>query len=216
MITNLVLTGGPLHDFGSTTGELVDLLAGIGVHSTVTDDPGEAVAALSDPGSDWDLLTFNTLRWKMDADRHAPLRDEWAYELSGVDARAVVDHVTSGGALLALHAAVICFDAQPLWTSAVGAAWQWDRSSHPPIGDVEVAVTDSGHLHPITEGLDDFDIVDEAYGFLTVEPDVEPLLTTPTRWSHPPAPVGPPARPWSGGDRSVGPRRPILRPSRPP
>ena len=90
---------------------------------------------------------------------------------------ALARHVRGGGGLLACHTAVICFDADPSWHACLGATWSWDRSSHPPHGPARISVTDDGRTHPLTAGLDGFDTVDEVYGFLDLDPDVDPLLT---------------------------------------
>ena len=114
----------------------------------------------------------------MPTDRHRPLRDEWAFSLDAGEAEAVERYVHDGGGLLACHTAVICFDAAAPWRACLGASWNWDRSSHPPLGDAPVSVTEAGRTHVITTGTDDFRTVDEVYGFLDLEPDVTPLLTS--------------------------------------
>ncbi len=177
MIANLILSGGPTHAFAVTSAAVVGLLSSEGVDSTVVDDPHEAIERLADPGRTWDLVTVNALRWSMGADRYAALREEWACTLDVAEAEVLVGHVRRGGGLLALHTAVICFDTQPAWRDLVGAAWDWDRSSHPPLGEVDVTVTDAGDRHPLTAGIGSFAIPDEAYGFLDEEPDITPLLT---------------------------------------
>jgi type 1 glutamine amidotransferase len=57
--------------------------------------------------------------------------------------------------------------------------WNWDRSSHPPLGPARISPTEAGRHHPITSGTDAFTTVDEVYGFLDAEPDLVPLLTSP-------------------------------------
>lgn len=192
MITNLVISGGPLHDFAATSALIDRSLALDGVASVVVDDPHEAIARLADPAEHWDLVTVNALHAKMGADRHEPLRQRWAFELRDDEGEALAAHVRRGGGLLALHSAVICFDAQPDWHATVGASWNWERSSHPPVGEVTVTVTDAGRTHPITEGLGSFLIEDEVYGFLDEEPGLVALLTSrhggrdhPLLWARP-------------------------------
>jgi len=175
--TNLLLSGGPTHDLAATSARVAELLADEGIESVVVDDPHEAIELLIDPGATWDLVTVNALRWRMEADRYAHLRDAWAFELRDDEAEALQRHVRGGGGLLALHTAVVCFDAQPAWHNTVGASWDWNRSSHPPVAEIEVVVTDAGRHHPLTAGLEPFTIVDEAYGFLDESPDLVPLLT---------------------------------------
>ncbi len=168
----MVLTGGP-HPFALTTPRVVALLAQSGVTSTVVADPDAAAGqiAAEGPGT---LLVLNTLRWRMRADRYAPLREAHAYATSPALRRRVAAHVVGGGALLALHAAPICFDDWSDWRDMVGAAWDWDRSHHPPLGEMRVRVRGP---HPVVDGIDDFTIHDEAYGFMDLADDVEPLAT---------------------------------------
>lgn len=179
MRRHLVLSGGPAHDFDATSLALADLLAPDGFESVLVTDPDEALALLR-AAEDLetppiDLLTVNALRWRMEADRYAPLRSEQAYALSAPDAALLGRYVSSGGGLLALHAAVICFDASPVWHQLCGASWNWSSSAHPPVGPAQVSVTAHGRSHPLTEGLDDFTITDEVYGFLDEAEEVEEL-----------------------------------------
>ncbi len=176
--TNLVLSGGPLHDFGASTASLVELIAADGIASTVFEDPHAAIAELATRGPSWDLVTVNALRWSMPADRHQPLRDEWAFTLGPGEAQVFERYVRDGGGLLACHTAVICFDAEPAWHACLGASWNWERSSHPPVGAAVVSITDAGRAHGITTGTGDFTTVDEIYSHLDVDPDVTPLLTS--------------------------------------
>jgi len=182
----VVLTGGP-HPFAATTPQVVELLAEVGLAATVTPDPDRAAVLLAGAGSDDPddrddpgtraaprLLVLNTLRWRMGADRYASQREAHAYATSPAWRDAVTAHLAAGGALLALHAAPICFDDWPGWRDVVGAAWRWDVSSHPPLGPVRVHVCGS---HPIVDGIDDFTVHDEAYGFMDLAGDVVPLAT---------------------------------------
>jgi len=176
--TNLLISGGPGHDFEATSAALVDLLAQEGVQSTVFDDPHEALVALAATPDSWDLLTVNALHWQIEAERHAHLRDTWAFSLCDRDAETIERHVRRGGGLLACHTAAICFDADPRWAACIGATWNWDRSSHPPHGPARISPTPAGQHHPLTAGIEDFTTVDEIYGFLDQDPDLVALLTS--------------------------------------
>ena len=162
MTDNLVLSGGPTHDFAASSEQLCAVLAAEGIDSLVEDDLHGGIARLVDPGAAWDMVTVNALAWTMAAERYHHLRVDWAFELTADEAEALVAHVRAGGGLLALHTAVICFDTQPRWSETVGAAWDWDRSSHPPRDEIQVRVTEAGRHHPLTDGLESFAIVDEA------------------------------------------------------
>jgi type 1 glutamine amidotransferase len=176
--TNLLISGGPLHDFAATSAALTDLLAEVGVESTVHDDPREALEVLAEQPKAWDLVTVNALHWQAGAERHAHLRDRWAFTLRPEEAATIEGHVRGGGGLLACHTAAICFDADPRWAACIGATWSWARSSHPPLGCASIQPTAAGRTHPITAGTPAFTTVDEVYGFLDLAPDLEPLLTS--------------------------------------
>ena len=181
MTRNLVLSGGPQHDFDATTAVLVELGREVGLTATVVTEPPEFFAELGRAGRGeippWDLVTVNALRWRMDADRYAHLRDRFAFSLGPADAAALVHHVGGGGGLVVMHTGVICFDAEPTWHELAGASWNWEHSSHPPLADFEVTVTEAGRRHPLTIGVEPFCIRDELYGTLDVVDDLVPLLT---------------------------------------
>lgn len=185
MIRHLLLTGGPGHDFDATSTAVAALLAdpaeGAGAETEIVDDPAEACARLragqADGATPFDLFTVNALHWRMEAEHYAHLRHQMAFTLDPADATTIDTHVRKGGGLLALHTAVICFDAEPTWHALTGASWNWERSSHPPLGRVEVEITEAGGDHPITAGLEPFEIVDECYRSLDEEPDLDALLT---------------------------------------
>lgn len=184
MKRNLLLAGGPVHDFDATSAAIATLLAagdGGPIETTIETDPRHAIERLRsetrDRAEQWDLFTVNALHWRMEIDRFAHVRDRDAFDLGVADGELLERYVYGGGGLLALHTAVICFDAEPHWRALIGAAWNWERSSHPPVAEVEVQVTEAGRRHPITAGIEPFCIVDEPYGFLDGADDLEPLLT---------------------------------------
>ncbi len=177
MIRNLLLIGGPGHEFEAVADSLEHVLRPAEVVTTVVTHPDEMIAALDDAGSEFDLLTVHALHWGMEAERYAHLREDHAYHLRREDAEVIRSFVLDGGGLLALHTAVICFDAEPIWHELCGASWHWERSSHPSLAAAQVTVTGPGRTHPITAGTEDFEIVDEIYGFLDERSDLVALLT---------------------------------------
>jgi type 1 glutamine amidotransferase len=193
---SLLLTGGPVHDFAATSRAVAALLEEQGLPATVVSDPGAAVdllraaeAGVEEPVA---LFAVNTLRWGMDQPGYEPLRAEHAHRIRDEDAAVLDGFVRSGGGLLALHTAVICFDGHPIWRALCGAAWVWGTSTHPPAGPVEVRVTDVGRSHAVTAGLDDFTVDDEVYGFLDEVDGLIPLLAAdhggrehPLVWARP-------------------------------
>jgi uncharacterized protein len=174
----VIVSGGVAHDFPATSAELVRVLAEAGLRATVEGDVEAVLTGLGAPGEQRPLLVLDLLRWTMHVERYLHLRDEWSISLSE-DARAGLrGHVHSGGGLLAMHGASICFDDWPEWRDLLGGVWDWDRSTHPPLdGPVTVAVATD--RHPIVAGVGDFEIVDEVYGFLDRTDDVVGLMSSP-------------------------------------
>jgi type 1 glutamine amidotransferase len=179
--TNLVLSGGPGHDFDATTAALGAMSDRAGFTTTVVTEAEELFAMLHRAAdgetAPWDLVTVNALRWRMETGRYTDQRNRLAFDLGCADAAALARHVGSGGGLVALHTGVICFDAEPTWHQLVGASWNWERSSHPLVGEVEVAVTDAGRRHPLTVGIESFRVYDEIYATLDTVDDLVPLLS---------------------------------------
>jgi type 1 glutamine amidotransferase len=170
--TALVLSGGP-HPFAETTPLLEALLADARYEVRVVESPSEAAALLE--SADPDLWVCNTLRFRMLAPKYDDTRDEFAYEIDEESATRIETWVRGGGRLLALHAAPICFDNWEGWGDLVGARWDWERSWHPPLGEIGVQFA---ARHRLTEGLADFTITDEVYRDMWLAPDVQPLAVS--------------------------------------
>ncbi|TCK26380.1 ThuA domain-containing protein [Pseudonocardia endophytica] len=181
----IVLTGGPAgssHDFRATTARLSDLLADAGARVEVHTGVEEAFAAL--PGAT--LLVVNALRWTMREPEHYRGRaDVDGVSPSDASRAALTAHLASGSGVLAIHTAVLCFDDWPEWGDALGGAWVWGRSHHPPLGPpVDVRVEGP---HPLTDGVGGFRLVDEVYSDVDTAPEVVPLLTAggqPMLWAR--------------------------------
>ena len=107
------------------------------------------------------------------ADRYADIRNEWAYESTQEVRAALRRYVEDGGAIVALHTSTICFDDWLGWGEILGGRWNWDRSYHPPLGSVRVAIAPIDH--EITTDLHDYETVDEVYAHLDLQPDIVPL-----------------------------------------
>jgi len=168
----LVLSGGIFHDFAATSGCLAEMLHRQGLQAEVTEDLEEGLARL--PG--FDLLVVNALLWRMaGGDKYVPYRERWAYSPSEAAREAIRDHLLRGRGLLAVHTAVICFDDWEEWGDLLGASWRWGRSGHPPPGPVRIRVRTGAHR--LVEGIGDFELEDELYGFLDQRPGLDPLMT---------------------------------------
>lgn len=173
MTAALVLSGGPGHPASASTPALVDLL---GAETEVFDDVDTGLSAL-DPARH-ELLVVNALAFQMLDDRYDDTaRSDHAFRLGDDGRRATEGWLAAGRPLLALHTAVISFDDWPRWPAIIGGGWDWSRSSHPPIGPVEV------HTHQLD--VPDFTVVDERYTDLAMGDDVEVLATVdgiPVAW----------------------------------
>lgn len=167
----LVLTGGPgAHPFATTSKLMAEALAEAGLEPSVTDDIEVGLQQLDGCR----LLAINALRWRMLDDRYAADRDAWAFSLSAAGREAIETFMAGGGALLASHTAPICFDDWPRWGEIVGATWVWGRSSHPELGQAQIRV--ERDAHPIVETVPEaFEVVDEVYSNMDLQPDVQPL-----------------------------------------
>lgn len=166
------LVGGLHHPAEATRAFWSELWGRLGAEVCTREDIDEGCAALA--ARPHDLLVVSALRWPMDNhERYAPHRERWAYRISPAARQAIEYHVTSGGALLGMHAASICFGDWPAWGRLLGGRWVWDRSGHPPLGPASARIDRPDH--PVMAGVSDFDLVDEVYGDLDVEPDCEVL-----------------------------------------
>ena len=173
-ITNVCFTGGWAHDFAAHTPVLVDVLADAGVATEVVDDL-DALADRMESGAD--LVTIYACRFRMLAERYTPeQRATWSMEIPERTRAAIAGHVADGGALLAVHTALVCFDDWPEWIDLCGGGWSWEGSWHPEPGPIDVRIAAD---HPVTSGIGDFTIVDERYTDLTVAPGSTVLAVSP-------------------------------------
>jgi len=174
MTRNLLLTGGIAHSFRKTSAAISKLLDEEGIDSVITDDIEAGLLSLDA----YDVVTVNALRTKGGglAEKFGSTSSNPTYSPSPQARQALMNFLEGGGAVLALHTAPICFDDWEEWKRIVGAKWRFGRSSHPPLGDMRVQVNKGSHV--IAEGVDDFDVVDEIYSYMDMEPDVAPIITS--------------------------------------
>lgn len=181
----VVLAGGSphAHDFAATGAALVELADDLGHDVTFTDDPDAAATLLTDA----DALVVDGLWWRMEGEAYDRWRAEHAYSPPEATRDAITAHVRTGGGLLAVHTASICFDDWPEWGEVVGGAWRWGVSSHPPFGPVTATVVGE---HPIVTDLPDtIHLDDEVYGDLALGDDIEVLVTARRTPDDDPQPV---------------------------
>lgn len=164
MIRNLILSGGIYHPFAETSAAVADHLAALEMTSEIT---GVAEGLRRMQSEAFDLVTINALAFTMtQADKYAPLRPEFAFDIDESGKQALSDHLDSGRGLLGLHTAAICFDTWPEWGDLLGAGWVWGQSGHPMPGDLTV-----------THGAKSFQLWDELYGGLKLHCDTQVLAT---------------------------------------
>jgi type 1 glutamine amidotransferase len=171
--TNIILTGGINHEFEDAANALAEVLSGAGIDSEIYPDIDEGFAALS--SGTFNLVTLLTLRWRMlDDEKYIPHRNEWAYEISEENQQLLVAHISTGGGLLGLHTACICFDTWPEWPEILGAQWVWGHTWHPP--PAKIQVTGLNQAHPATRGISDFTVTDEIYHNVLANTEALPLF----------------------------------------
>jgi len=174
---NLVYTGGIFHDFATTASALAEVLADAGFETSVSCDLDDCARQLA--SGDIDLFTVCALRWRMlDGEKYGPYREDWALRTTPATRRLIEDYVTSGGGLLALHTAAICFDDWPEWSAMLGASWVWGQSWHPPLQAARVCLAKPEH--PVLQGVRAFELVDEVYQALDLRGGIELLATAAT------------------------------------
>lgn len=181
----VILTGGIFHPFHASSSHVAQALAGLGVRTRIFDDVEAGLHCVRKESPA--LVTVNLLRWRMAGEKYDPYRGEWAFELSSEGQRILTHHVESGGGLLGLHTASICFDAWAGWGDLLGAHWVWNDSYHPPLGPVDV--TPTAARHPITAGIPPFRVRDEVYTRLALRDDVVALLEASPGDGAPPQPL---------------------------
>ena len=169
----VIYTGGISHPFEDAAPALGAILAEVGFVPEVTFGLDRALATIVQrPDA---LFVVYALRWSMTQhEKYAPDRARWAFSLPGPARAAIAGHVAAGGGLLGVHTASICFDDWPEWGTVLGGRWRWGASHHPMLGPVTAAL-DAGH--PLTRGLSDFSVNDEAYSDLDVQPGVRIAAT---------------------------------------
>ncbi len=126
------------------------------------------------------------------------LYDMWQ-PISEESQAAFVKTLRNGKGLVALHHSLASYQLWDEYRNIIGGKWyteKWKQNGveRPPSTfqhDVQFKVHIVDSKHPVTRGIQDFNIRDETYGNFEVLPKVKPLLTTdePTSnrviaWAH--------------------------------
>jgi uncharacterized protein len=166
----LILSGGgryadPWHPFTETSARLADLLREQGLEVEISEDVDARMAAL---GADApDLLVLN-----IGDPAHTGTPDPEA-EARGRE--GLLAHLEKGRPLLASHVTSTSLRSIPEWEAILGGVWIRGTSFHPDYGPASIIV--HPERDPIAAGLEDFEVQDERYTDLRVDPAVVPLAS---------------------------------------
>ena len=124
----------------------------------------------AEAAEDWDVLVFY--------DMYQPLTEEVRKNL--------IARLKEGKGLVVLHHAVANYQAWPEYARIIGAKHYLEKTVVDGVEkprslwkhDVKFKVDIADKSHPVTRGVDDFEIHDETYKLFDVAPDVQPLLKT--------------------------------------
>jgi hypothetical protein len=113
-----------------------------------------------------DLLVSMGLHW-------TGMAAEWAGRLPYVSPtpdqrRGFIEYATSGRPLLLAHGGIASFDDWPEFAAALPVRWDWKVTSHLQVDTY--TVQPAPEPHPLIEGVDPFDAVDEIYVNLQLHP----------------------------------------------
>lgn len=177
----LIVSGGgryadPWHPFAATSGRVQSVLLGVGHDVGVSEDPDAALTGLGSGADLPDLLVLNVGNPK-DA---SPQPEA---------AAGLLAYLGTGRPLLALHSSSTTFASWDEWEAILGGRWVRGISMHPEQGNARIRLLASGH--PITSGLEDFELFDERYSHLRTGADNAVLAVHehdgrehPILWAH--------------------------------
>lgn len=95
-------------------------------------------------------------------------------DISDAAKQNLLDYVASGKGLVALHFAVAAFQNWREYRDLVGRVWVGKVSGHGPRGPFKAEVVSKDH--PVTSGLENFEIDDELYANLEGERPIQALV----------------------------------------
>lgn len=182
---NLMIAGGWAHNFEESAPYVVETLEEVGFASDVVFDINDSTDLLEK--KTYDLITVLACWFQMQDSRYSKQnREIWSRVTSRQWREAMMRQKNSGTGLLAMHTASICFDDWSEWTKWVGGAWDWEKSSHPPLGDLNISPCAE---HVIVKDVKPFVIRDERYSNLLRDASSQVILQSyddkdsqPTLW----------------------------------
>ncbi len=158
----VLLAGGWAHPPSDMIVAMQSLLGERGFDVAVAIDPAEAVVTLA---GNCDLLVVGCCWFAMQDSRYTPdQRRENAVPFDGELRDAITKVLADGCPVMALHTAVISFDAADAWNNLIGGSWNWATSWHPE--PTRMAVRPAAQT-PID--FAEFSVVDELYQGLDMQ-----------------------------------------------
>jgi len=171
----VLLSGGINHVFEESSSVIETMGRSYGLISHFAGHPDQAFELLKTESIK--LFTVNALFWEMHGEKYDPHREQWYFAISDQQREILRTFVSSGGRLLGLHTASICFSNCSDWSNYLGGHWQWSTSFHPPPEPLEIMPTAEGERM----GLKAFTTIDEQYSSLHRAQDTVPLMTATSR-----------------------------------
>jgi len=118
--------------------------------------------------ADADLFVAMGLHW-------SGMAADWAGGLEYVpptnEQRMVFrDYVSSGRPVIAFHGGIASFDDWPEFGRLLGYRWDWKVTAHSPLGDWAVKISETPH--PITANVSDYELFDELYFNIQLDPEM--------------------------------------------
>ena len=169
----LFITGG--HDYDKET--FAELLAKLPITYDHVEHPNAHVMLKSDKISKYDVV----------------LLYDMPKEISEEERADFIAMLEKGKGLVVLHHAFCSYDIWPEYVKIAGGRYhhyQWEKDGvmQKPstyMHDVKFDIKVEDPKHPITKGISDFSIIDEAYGNTELLSTVHPLLSTNTPLNGP-------------------------------
>lgn len=155
---------GRWHDHAATSQRIAEILGELGIDGRIRGTRPRTAGDLSGV----DLVVLNLANGVPGPEDATDAEWEPIWEMFD-------EYVAGGGSLLVLHLSIAAFDADEAWSRRLGGAWVQGTSMHPPIADSHVRV--HAGAHPIVMDVVDFDVHDEMYSYLDVQPASSVLAT---------------------------------------
>lgn len=161
-LTVAVITGGHSYDVPNFH-RFFRNLAGVDAYIQHLDDFATSTDAVRDS---YDVLLFYIMMMEGPTDALPGFR--------GKPRRVLERLAQTGQGIVVMHHALLAYPEWPAWNALVGIG---DRKLHGYSHDETLAIQVVDSTHPITQGLQDWTLVDETYAMADADADNQLLLT---------------------------------------